>query len=116
MSSCEGKIEALACKLKVHVLDLIDDADQAREMIAEHMKLGSFHTSQIARMAELYYENPINFGIRRRLKEVGGHPERKRSAIREAIANVLREFIEATDKMFDADALSGAEFPEQVTA
>ena len=93
----EGKTDALARKLKSTILDTIDSVDQAREMIAENMKLGGYHSSQIAHMAELFYENPAQFGIERKLKQVQGHPDTKRSALRGAITQVLQQYITEYD-------------------
>lgn len=102
----DGKTTALARKLKSNILDQIDSVDQAREMIAEQMKLGIGDNSQIARMAELYYQFPEKFGIQRKLKQVKKHPISKMSALRGAITEVLREFIEAAEQRLDAEALS----------
>ena len=97
-----GKTTALANRLKAGVLEMIDDTDQAREMIAENIRTGE---SQIAHMAELFYENQDQFRIRRQLAQVQRHPVTKKSALRGAIVMVLQEYIEESEKALNDAAL-----------
>ena len=98
----DGKTAALARKLKTDILDKIDNIDQAREMIAENIRTAD---SQIAHMAELYYEHQAQFGIERKLDQVRRHPNTKKSALRGAIVLVLQEFIDEAEKALDTAAL-----------
>ena len=98
----DGKTAALARKLKTDILDKIDNIDQAREMIVENIRTAD---SQIARMAELYYEHQAQFGIERKLDQVRRHPNTKKSALRGAIVLVLQEFIDEAEKALDTAAL-----------
>jgi hypothetical protein len=100
----DSKITALACGLRADILEKIDDVDQAREMILENIRTAN---SQIARMAELYYQRPSQFGIKRKLDQVRRHPQTKLSALRAAIVEVLQEFIDSAEKMLDAELLGG---------
>ena len=84
----DGKTQALAKRLKKDILDKVDNVDQAREMIDEHKRQAN---SQVARMAELYFENSGKFGIERQLAQVWSHQLTKLSALREAIVMVLKE-------------------------
>jgi tRNA isopentenyl-2-thiomethyl-A-37 hydroxylase MiaE len=94
----EGKTQSLAKKLKKDILDKIDSPDQAREMIQENKLIAN---SQIARMAELYYENQEKFGIVREVAQVRSHPVTKLSAIRGAITAVLQGYIDERQRITD---------------
>lgn len=105
----EGKTQALASKLRADVVAKIDNVDEAREMIAENIHTGN---SQIARMAELYYENASQFGIERKLAQVRSHPATKLSALRTAIVLVLQGYIDAyeRDELRDLHIGTGRQF------
>ena len=94
----DGKTESLAEKLKQHVLDKLDSAEEAREMITENIR---DRQSQIASMAELFYENREQFGIVRQVAQVRTHRGTKLSALRGAIVLVLQEYIDEEQAKLD---------------
>ncbi len=105
----DGKTQALAKRLRPHVLDKIDNVDEAREMIAENVSTAN---SQVARMAELFYENTAQFGIVRQVAQVKSHPATKLSAVRGAIVLVLQEYVDAheRDELRSLHAGTGRQF------
>jgi hypothetical protein len=96
----EGKVKALTKRLQEEVLSKIDSVDEARELVAETLHTAN---SQVARMAELFYENQGRFGIERQVAQVLGHPNTKRSALREAITSVLRGYIQEQEDREDRE-------------
>ena len=98
----DGKIQALSKKLKPSILENIDNVDEARAMIDEVKHTAN---SQVARMAELFYENQEQFGIVRQVAQVRTHPVTKLSALRGAIVAVLTEYVDTHEKELDSLAL-----------
>lgn len=94
--SYDEKVQSLVKRLKPHVLEVVDGVPQAQEMLAEFVRTKD---SQVAKMAELFYENQDRFGISRQVKQISGHPGTKMSALREAIKLTLSEYIEERDEL-----------------
>lgn len=101
----DGKTQALSKKLKPSILENIDNIDEARAMIDETKRTAN---SQVAHMAELFYENQEQFGIVRQVAQVRAHPLTKLSALRGAIVAVLTEYVDSHEKKLNNLALGSS--------